>query len=243
MDAATAARLLDLNKQFYQTFGREFASTRGSLQPGVRRVLGRLKGNESILDLGCGNGGVGHALARRGHVGRYIGLDFSQTLLEEVRCPLEVPSIHFIQADLTAPDWEAPFSASSFDVVLAFAVLHHIPGMDLRLEILRKSHALLQPGGRFVHSEWQFLNSAKLRGRLQPWTAAGILPGSVEAEDYLLDWRQGGRGLRYVHAFGEAELEALAAASRFEVRETFHMDGEGGRLGLYQVWQKVSPPA
>jgi hypothetical protein len=58
----------------------------------------------------------------------------------------------------------------------------------------------------------------------------------VDAGDYLLDWRQGGSGLRYVHHFDEAELSALAATTGFRVLETFYSDGEGGRLGLYQVW-------
>jgi len=61
----------------------------------------------------------------------------------------------------------------------------------------------------------------------------------VDFGDYLLDWRSGGRGLRYVHHFDEAELNALAAASRFRVQETFYADGEGGRLGLYQVWERL----
>ncbi|HNT25279.1 MAG TPA: hypothetical protein PKM21_12980, partial [Anaerolineales bacterium] len=57
-----------------------------------------------------------------------------------------------------------------------------------------------------------------------------------EPGDYLLDWRQGGRGLRYVHAFGPAELARLAEQTGFVSLESFYSDGEGGRLGLYQVW-------
>jgi hypothetical protein len=45
--------------------------------------------------------------------------------------------------------------------------------------------------------------------------------------------------LRYVHHFSEAELEALAAASCFRVRQTFHSDGTNGLLGLYQVWELI----
>jgi len=52
MNVGTVARLLDLNKQFYQTFGREFSSTRQRLQPGVQRVLDTLSGDESVLDSG-----------------------------------------------------------------------------------------------------------------------------------------------------------------------------------------------
>jgi len=62
----------------------------------------------------------------------------------------------------------------------------------------------------------------------------------VDAGDYLLDWRSGGEGLRYVHHFGEAELRELAATTGFQVKEVFYSDGETGNLGLYQVWEAIS---
>ena len=48
--------------------------------------------------------------------------------------------------------------------------------------------------------------------------------------------RLGGRGLRYVHLFDEAELGCLAAEAGLVIADTYLSDGEGGRLGLYQVW-------
>jgi len=236
MNSATVVRLIELNRQFYQTFGTQFASTRGRLQPGVQRLLGRLTGKESILDLGCGRGNLGHELAKRGHRGAYTGLDFSPVLLEEASRGAGGGALTFLQADLTSPHWDASLQPASFDLVFAFAVLHHIPGVDLRLDILRKIQTLLRRPGRFVHSEWQFQNSAKLKERIQPWEQAGISSAEVDPGDALLDWRQGGHGLRYVHTFDEAELAALAAASAFGVQETFRSDGEGGVLGLYQIW-------
>jgi len=32
-------------------------------------------------------------------------------------------------------------------------------------------------------------------------------------------------------------LDELADASGFHVADTFYSDGEGGRLGLYQIWE------
>jgi hypothetical protein len=76
-----------------------------------------------------------------------------------------------------------------------------------------------------------------LRERIQSWELIGLSPGDVEPGDYLLDWRSGGTGLRYVHHFNEEELSRLAQESGFDVIETFYSDGEGGKLGLYQVWK------
>jgi hypothetical protein len=83
------------------------------------------------------------------------------------------------------------------------------------------------------------LNSEKLKARIQPWEAAAISGSEVDAGDYLLDWRSGGTGLRYVHHFDEGELHNLAEATGFEITETFYSDGEGGNLGLYQVWKPI----
>jgi len=237
MQPETATRLIELNKQFYQTFGREFSSTRQRLQPGVRRVLDLVPGEASLLDLGCGNGELARELHRRGFSGLYTGLDFSLPLLQEVG---ELPeNFKFDEADLALPNWEKNCPPNHYSLITSFATLHHIPSRDLRLNILNRVHTLLAPGGKFIHSEWQFLNSEKLRGRLQSWTEAGLTEADVDPGDYLLDWRSGGRGLRYVHHYDEAELESLAAATGFRVRETFYSDGENGRLGLYQIWGMV----
>jgi tRNA (uracil-5-)-methyltransferase TRM9 len=242
MKSQTVARLLSLNKQFYQTFGREFSSTRLHLQPGVQRVLDGLAGDEAILDLGCGNGEMARELMRRGHRGRYTGVDFSLPLLEIARRGWEDAPAAFISADLASADWDKKITAflpKPFDLVTAFATLHHLPGREIRLNILNKLHNLLRTAGRFIHSEWQFLNSPKLKARIQPWEQVGLSPQEVEQGDYLMDWRSGGRGLRYVHHFSEAELQDLAEASRFRVCQAFHSDGTNGLLALYQVWEPI----
>ena len=206
---------------------------------------GRLHPSEAdplrIVDLGCGNGELARALAERGHRGPYLGVDFSLPLLRAAGSQPEGFATNFMQADLTQPREIAELSLvnDTWDVVTAFAVLHHIPSMDLRLDLLRVAHRLLKTDGMFVPSNWQFLNSDKLRARIQPWKAVNVAETEVDAGDYLLDWRSGGNGLRYVHHFDEHELKWLAGASNFKVVETFYADGDGGRLGLYQVWKPL----
>jgi tRNA (uracil-5-)-methyltransferase TRM9 len=241
MKSQTAAQLHSLNKQFYQTFGNEFSSTRQRLQPGVLRVLDHIGTDQNILDLGCGNGELARELMRRGHRGHYTGLDFSLSLLEVARHGWEDSPNTFIKADLTSKEWVRliPAGMAPFDLVTAFAVLHHIPGRDGRLTILKKAHDLLRPGGSLIHSVWQFLNSEKLKSRIQPWEKVGLSTEEVDVNDYLLDWRSGGQGLRYVHHFDEAELQELAETCGFRVRETFRSDGTNGLLALYQTWEAI----
>ncbi|HRQ33267.1 MAG TPA: methyltransferase domain-containing protein, partial [Anaerolineales bacterium] len=139
-----------------------------------------------------------------------------------------------VQMDITK--LSASLCADRYSLIVAFAALHHIPSTELRLDILRTIRQLLKPAGLFIHSNWQFLNSEKLRKRIQPWERVSISSSEVDEGDYLLDWRSGGEGLRYVHCFSESELSGLAVAANFRIVETFLSDGETGNLGLYQIW-------
>lgn len=240
VEADLAQRLIDLNRRFYQNFAEAFSDTRGRLQPGVQRILEGLPAAADVLDLGCGNGTLAAELARKGFQINYLGLDFSEGLLAIAREAVpEAFDAEFRQADLTAPDWSLGLGEQGFDYVLAFACLHHMPGEEIRLQLLRQVHALLKPGGRFILSNWQFLNSKRLRERIQAWESVGILDEEVDEWDYLLDWRRDGNGLRYVHYFTEEQLAALAAKSGFIIEDSFYSDGETGDLGLYQVWATI----
>ena len=242
MNAIIAEQLLELNRRFYTEYGRDFSATRGRLQTGVLRIVDSLRGDESILDLGCGNGELARSLSRRGHHGSYLGLDFSLPLLAEAgRAAFAFP-VQFLQADLTrlstATDrW--PLITDRYSLVFAFAVLHHIPSLELRLEIIQKIRERLRPDGLFIHSNWQFLNSPRLKARIQPWGSIGLKETDLDANDYLLDWKRGGHALRYVHHFDESELAYLAKSGGFEIIETFYSDGENHRLSLYQTWKAI----
>ncbi len=122
-----------------------------------------------------------------------------------------------------------------FDCAVALAVLHHIPGFELRLRVLRDVAALLEPGGCLLLSTWQFLGSARMRRKIVDWAEVGLAAEALEPGDYLLDWKRGGRGLRYCHLVDEAELDALADAGGFRVRETFRAGGREGNLSLVAV--------
>jgi len=133
MQSNIAQQLLELNREFYQTFAEPFSATRGRIQPGVRRVIQRIPGNATILDLGCGNGELARELPSTGWHGQYIGIDFSPGLLAVclpdgiINSDENEPSSSFIQADLTSPDWpQALKGQTGFQYITAFSVLHHL---------------------------------------------------------------------------------------------------------------------
>jgi SAM-dependent methyltransferase len=238
MQAPTALKILALNHNFYSNFGISFSATRQRLQPGVRKIILTFTGEEHILDLGCGNGEFARCLAQSEFHGTYTGLDFSPPLLSDAKDqPAGFPAV-FSEADLTTTDWDSAFVPGQLSLITAFAVLHHVPSMDFRRIMIDKVQRLLATGGKFILSNWQFLNSEKLKTHIQPWSAAGIDDQEVDEGDYLLDWRAGGKGLRYAHHFSAQELTQLANETLFDVKESFLSDGDGGRLGLYQVWER-----
>lgn len=197
----------------------------------------------NVLDLGCGNAGIAVELARRSHHGRYVGMDFSAGLLQEAKKKVQgsIPHVEFVQADLTGEfDQHLSIKGQEFDWIFAFAVLHHIPSDELRRAFVRRVQTLLASNGRFTFSVWQFLSSPRLKERIQPWTSVHMQDADVGSGDYLIDWRSGGLGLRYVHHFSEGELQRLADLAGFSVTETYYSDGENGKLGLYQIWGEGS---
>jgi tRNA (uracil-5-)-methyltransferase TRM9 len=249
MKASVVSQLLDLNRTFYQTFGAAFAATRRRIQPGVRQVIAGLPVGSRLLDLGCGSGALALELDKIWPTGSYLGLDSSRELLSAAREAVRAAhpggvDIRFALADLSNPDWIDLAAATTIDVCLAFAVLHHLPGSRLREQVVRLVASLLPESGLLIHSEWQFQHSPRLMKRVQPWSAVGLSGEDVDPGDCLIDWRYAlpGQpepvGLRYVHLFTREELGELAVKAGFEIRSTFESDGEGGKLGLYQVWVK-----
>jgi len=237
MNPGITKQLIELNRKFYDQFGASFSATRQRLQPGVKKILDSIQADDSVLDLGCGNGHFLRELHDRGHQAPLLGADFSLPLLREAE---STPGVEFRALDLiqlsTFSDQLSAVSGG-WNVISMFATLHHIPSDEVRLDILRTVKKLLKPDGTFYLSNWQFLNSEKLKARIQPWSRVGLSNEDVDEGDYLLDWRSGGEGLRYAHQFSAKELLGLAEQAQMKVEAGFLSDGENGRLGLYQVWR------
>ncbi len=237
MNSSTAERLLAINREFYNQFGNEFSATRQRLQPGVKKILETIQEDDSVLDLGCGNGYFLHTLSKRGHRAPLLGVDFSLSLLRDAESS---GGVEFREIDLTKLSENREqllVESGKWDVITCFATLHHIPSNEFRLDILQTVKYLLQTNGKFILSNWQFLNSEKLKLRIQHWEKVGLSNQEVDENDYLLDWRSGGEGLRYAHHFSSEELHTLANQVGMRVEAEFVSDGENGKLGLYQIWR------
>jgi SAM-dependent methyltransferase len=107
----------------------------------VRRSLELIPAGARVLELGCGAGiPLTVALAE----GRSVtGADISAAQIRAAR--RNVPAATFLHADMTA----LSFEAGSFDAVVAFYSLTHVP-RDLVPPLLARIRAWLVPGGALI---------------------------------------------------------------------------------------------
>ncbi|MEM7121772.1 MAG: class I SAM-dependent methyltransferase [Pseudomonadota bacterium] len=103
-----------------------------------------LKDSDIVLDYGCGTGTTACELAN--HVSEIEGIDISGRMIElskEKAVANGVENVSFAQADI----FDEGFSKSSFDVILAFNMLHTVPDPQ---RVMGRVHELLKPDGTFV---------------------------------------------------------------------------------------------
>lgn len=240
MKASIVHKLNVLNHEFYQSFADQFSRSRATLQPGIPQALEMLGGFTSLLDLGCGDARVGRALIE-GQFGEwdgsYVGIDFSGALLDVGEHPDPTVQFRLAKADLIQPDWirDVGLHAGTFDAAVSFSVLHHIPSRNHRVTLLKSIRSLLKPGGTCAISVWQLLHLPRFQRKVVPWEEVGLSDSDVDDGDILVDWREGGHGMRYIHHFTRKELTALCNTSGLDVVEKYRSDGETDDLGLYVV--------
>ena len=116
----------------------------------------KLRGDERILDMGCGRGAVLLLAAQHLTTGRAVGVDLWRSVdqsgnsaeatrrnavLEGVADRVELHT-----GDMTA----LPFADSSFDVVLSSLAIHNIRGNAGRAKAVSEAVRVLRPGGRLL---------------------------------------------------------------------------------------------
>ncbi len=231
MNPEIIQKLLTLNQTFYDSFAESFSQTRRPINPGFDGLLAALPGSPvDLLDVACGNGRFGHYLQQKGALRRYVGVDFSGKLLQIAQ---EMTGGTVYQRDLSRPGSLA--GLGQFDVVTCLAALHHIPGRENRVQLLREMGERVREDGRIFLSTWQFMDSERQQRKLRDWSEINLFAADVEANDYLLTWQRGGFSYRYACMIDEAETAVLAQAAGLTIIEQFRSDGREGNLSLYSV--------
>jgi ubiquinone/menaquinone biosynthesis C-methylase UbiE len=116
----------------------------------------KLRGDERILDLGCGRGAVLLLAAQHLTTGRAVGVDIWQRSDQSGNSPEATlrnavaegvaDRVEVHTADMTA----LPFEAGSFDFVVSNAAIHNLKGHAAREKAIEEAVRVLRPGGRLM---------------------------------------------------------------------------------------------
>jgi trans-aconitate 2-methyltransferase len=139
-------------------------------------VLDRLslRGDETVLDLGCGTGKVTAQLLERLPDGHAIGVDGSAAMVAEARRLLGGPRATFLHADLLELEIDPPA-----DAAVSSATFHWIADHD---RLFARVRAALRPGAPFVAQ-------CGGRGNIATIVAAAQAVGAREPfAPYLAGW-------------------------------------------------------
>jgi trans-aconitate 2-methyltransferase len=140
------------------------------------QVLDRLtlRGDETVLDLGCGTGKVTEQLLERLPRGQVVGIDGSAAMIAVARERLGGDRATFVRSDLLALQVAEPA-----DAAVSSATFHWIADHDTLFQRVR---AALKPGGQFV---------AQCGGRGNIATvvaAAGVVAARPPFAEFLGGW-------------------------------------------------------
>ncbi|MCW3041011.1 MAG: Methyltransferase type 11 [Solirubrobacterales bacterium] len=124
--------------------GRSYDKVSGPMERLGLEVLDRLalRGDERVLDAGCGSGRVTQALIDRLPDGEVIGVDGSRAMIDAARERLP-PGTELLVQDLTQLDLQG----RTVDAILSTATFHWIADHDALFAALRRA---LEPGGRLT---------------------------------------------------------------------------------------------
>jgi len=115
-----------------------------------------LRGDERILDLGCGRGAVLLMAAQHLTTGRAVGVDLWRSV-DQSGNSIEATQRNAIaegvadRVELHTGDMTAlPFDDNSFDVIVSSLAIHNIPGNLGRAKAIGEAVRVLKPGGRLM---------------------------------------------------------------------------------------------
>jgi len=176
-----------------------------------------LKGDEQVLDVGCGDGGVTACLAELVPAGRVLGVDLSSSQIAFAQEQFGRPGLSFALADAATLDFEA-----EFDLVFSANALHWVHDLASAFAGLQRA---LRPAGRIV---LRFVCAGERR------SIEDELAGLCEDERFrdLFD----GFEQPFEHRRPD-ELQRLAVAAGLEVAvEVDHLRWDFGSRALFARW-------
>lgn len=237
MDSKTIQKLNSLNKQFYSVTEKAWDQTRSYSWPGWETLLQKLNLTPhktiDVLDIGAGNGRFVQFLLENCLSFNYLGLDFNEELINLARQRYSSFNIQFQMHDLLKP----VITDKKFDLITVFGVMHHIPGYENRVNLLKNLKELLIPGGTLAITIWKFNEFDSLQKKIVSPELANIDSAELEKNDFILDWKKGKLAYRYAHYIDDVEELKIVTDAGLEIKDSFRADGKQKEVNKYLLLQ------
>jgi len=214
----------------YDGIAEEFSQTRTALWEADKLKEYSVDG-QRVLDLGCGNGRLVDLF--EGKNVEYIGIDNSRRLLELAK------QIHPERQFDYFNGFEIPFQDNSFDEVFSLAVMHHIPGAELRDKYLQEARRVLKKDGRIIISVWYLWQRSTYWKLLFCFAWQKIL-GRTKL-DFLDLYKKWGTKdqKRYFHMFRKGEMKRLVERNGFKIEKLGMLERGKDNKNIFVVAKKV----
>lgn len=140
MNTDLAKQLTQNVRDFYESQGEWFATTREKIMPEHEFVKDYVRSGTTVVDIGAGNGRLAKLLPLETN---YIGFEPSSALRTHGNSSLSSGALPSI-----------PLPDQTADITVCLAVLHHIPSKDMRTASVRELIRLTKPGGIILATSW-----------------------------------------------------------------------------------------
>jgi len=167
-------------EKFWNLIASKYASSpisnREAYETKIQKIKKYLTAEQVVLDIGCGTGTQCCDIAA--NVRQVTGIDIASKLLgiaeqrkaEQIETGCKLDHVEFLQTTV----FDERFQPGSFDVVMAFYVLHLIEDTDA---VIKRIHGLLKPDGLFISETACIGEKSKLMGKLLRFLGLlGLIP-------------------------------------------------------------------
>ncbi len=117
----------------------------------ISRIVQAISGmpNDTILDVGCGNGYTTLEIAKAFPASEVIGVDYSPKMIEEANKQV-IPNVEFFDGDVLSLSRHKEIGVQKFDVVVSTRCLINLPNWDEQKVAILEMRKMLKPDGRLI---------------------------------------------------------------------------------------------
>ena len=142
--------------------------------------LANLKGNEKVLDIGCGTGTLDLMIDEVLEKGSICGIDIAPRMVKIAKKKAEEKGCKI--GYRTGSSLDLPYKNNEFDVIFTSLIYHHLD-YEEKCRTLREIYRALKSKGRYISAEFGKFPGGVFHGIIIKFTASsGILHGLYPAK-------------------------------------------------------------